>query len=327
MLTNKRIIVSRFGGPEVLQLIKEPMPKPKRNEVLIQNLVTGVSFGDIILRKGGVPFQKPPLTPGNEIVGIVKETGANVTSIKVGQLVAALPFFGGYSEYICLHQKEIIPIPDEINPEEAACLVLNYLMAYQLLHRYAKVHEGEKILIHGASGGIGTALLQLGNLSNLEMFGTASQEKHSYVSSLHAVPIGYKNTDFSLEIKKFHPDGIDVVFDSVGGTTFKKSYQLLQKNGRLIGYGSQYLLPTLMTIMSRKLIPDGRRASLYLLMVSKGIKPHRFKEDLNTLFQLLRNRSIQPIIKQRFPLSEAKAAHEMLESGTVTGKILLTIEH
>ncbi|WP_410511020.1 zinc-binding dehydrogenase [Paenibacillus sp. BR2-3] len=170
---------------------------------------------------------------------------------------------------ICLHQKEIVPIPDGIDPEEAACLVLNYLMAYQLLHRYAKVQEGEKILIHGASGGIGTALLQLGKLSSVEMFGTASKEKHAYVSSLHATPIDYKHTDFVREIKKYHPDGMDVVFDCVGGINFKKSYPLLRKNGRLIGYGSQHLLPTLMTIISRKLIPDGKRASIYFLILSK----------------------------------------------------------
>lgn len=322
---NKRIVVSQFGGPEVLQLIEEPMPKPKSDEVLIRNFVTGVAFGDVILRKGEAPFQRPPLTPGTEIVGIVKETGPNVTSVKTGQLVAALPFSGGYSEHICLHQKELVPIPDGIDPEEAACLVLNYLMAYQLLHRYAKVQEGEKVLIHGASGGIGTALLQLGKLARVEMFGTASRAKHSYVSSLHATPIDYKCSDFVHEIKKHHPGGVDVAFDCMGGINFKKSYQLLRTNGRLIGYGSQHLMPTLMTIMSRKFIPDGRRASLYLLMLSKKTKPHWFKEDLYTLFQMLVNRSFQPIIKQRFPLSEAKEAHELLESGTVTGKILLTM--
>ncbi|BCG58535.1 zinc-binding dehydrogenase [Paenibacillus sp. URB8-2] len=305
MATNKRIVVNRFGGPEVLELIEEPVPKPKKNEVLIKNLVTGVAFGDIILRKGEAPFQKPPLTPGTEIVGIVKEAGPNVTTVKVGQLVAALPFFGGYTEHICLHQKELIPIPDGIDPKEAASLVLNYLMAYQLLHRYAHVQQGEKVL-------------------KVEMFGTASQTKHAYVSSLGATPIDYKNTDFVREINKYHPDGMDVVFDCMGGINFKKSYQILRKKDRVIGYGSGHLLPTLMTIMSRKFMPDGRRASLYFLILSKKTKPHWFKEDLITLFEMLRNRAFQPVINQTFPLSEAKAAHEMLENG-VTGKVLLTM--
>ncbi|WP_081949455.1 medium chain dehydrogenase/reductase family protein [Paenibacillus durus] len=306
METNKRIVVSRFGGPEVLELIEEPMPKPKKNEVLIRSLVTGVAFGDIILRKGEAPFQKPPLTPGTEIVGIVTEVGPNVTTVKVGQLVAALPFFGGYTEHICLHQKELIPIPDGIDPKEAASLVLNYLMAYQLLHRYAHVQKGEKVLIHGASGGIGTALLQLGRIADVEMFGTASQAKHAYVLSLGATPIDYKNTDFVREIKKYHPDGMDVVFDCMGGINFKKSYQILRKEGRVIGYGSGHLLHTIMTIMSRKFIPDGRRASLYFLILSKKTKPHWFKEDLNTLFELLRNRTFQPIINQIFPLCSSR---------------------
>ncbi|MCH3963586.1 MAG: medium chain dehydrogenase/reductase family protein [Clostridium sp.] len=326
MTNSKYIVINQFGGPEVLQLAEKSIPDPKNDEVLIKNLYTGVSFGDIILRIGKAPFQKPPLIPGNEVVGIIQKTGNNVTSLKVGQLVAALTFFGGYSEYICLHQKELMPIPKGVKPEDAACLILNYLIAYQLLHRCAKIKKGEKVLVHGASGGIGTAILQLGKIIGAEMYGTASPEKHSYVSGLGAIPIDYKNSDFCLNIKKRCPDGIDIVFDSVGGTTFKKSYSLLRKNGRLIGYGSQNLISTLRTIIFRSLIPDSRRAYLYLLIINKRTRPRWIKEDLQSLFKLIIEGTLKPVINECFPLKDAKIAHKKLESGTVMGKILLKVD-
>jgi NADPH:quinone reductase-like Zn-dependent oxidoreductase len=129
MSKNTRVIITKYGGPEVLQLIDEPKPKPRHNEVLIRVLIAGVSQGDIMIRRGilSSPLRKFPYTLGHEIVGVVREIGNHVTLVKKCQLVAALTLNGGYSEYICLDHKELVPVPEQINPEEAACLVLNYV--------------------------------------------------------------------------------------------------------------------------------------------------------------------------------------------------------
>jgi NADPH:quinone reductase-like Zn-dependent oxidoreductase len=333
MIRNKRIAFAEFGSPEVLKMLEEDIPLPGPNEVLIQVLVTGVAHGDIMIRKGimAPPFQKLPLTPGFEIVGVVKEVGAGVTLVSPGQLVAALTVIGAYTEYICIKQEELVPLPEGIKPEEAACLVLNYVTAYQMLHRYSKVKKGEIILVHGASGGVGTALLQLGKLSGLEMLGTASQSKHPLISSLGATPIDYRNTDFVQEIRARFPEGVDVVFDPIGGTHFKRSYQVLNKGGRLVGYGFQnadskrYIVSSLIRLMSYKFMPDGKRSKFYSIAVTRKSKTDWLKEDLTILFQLLAKGAIQPVIQRSFPLSDAKAAHELFEKGSGAGKILLTM--
>lgn len=332
MLRNRRIVFAQYGGPEVLHMLEEDIPAPKSNEVLVQVLFTGVAHGDIMIRKGILtpPFQKLPATPGFEIVGIVKEVGSAVASVRPDQLVAAMTVIGGYSEYICVKHDELVPLPEGIKPEEAACLVLNYATAYQMLHRYAKVRKGEIILVHGAAGGVGTALLQLGKLSELEMLGTASQPKHHLVSALHATPIDYRNTDFVQEIRARFPEGLDAVFDPMGGTNYSRSYELLRKGGRLIGYGFQhaeskpYVVTSLMRLMSYKLVPDGKRSIFYSIAVTGKSKRDWLKEDLNFLFQLLAKGAIRPAIQQLFPLADAKAAHELFEKGSGAGKILLT---
>lgn len=332
MLRNRRIVFDQYGAPEVLHMIEEDIPTPKSDEVLVQVLATGVAHGDIMIRKGIMtpPFQKFPVTPGFEIVGIVKEMGSNVTSVRLDQLVAALTVIGGYSEYICIKEDELVSLPEGVQPKEAASIVLNYTTAYQMLHRYAKVQKGEIILVHGAAGGVGTALLQIGKLVDLEMIGTASNSKHPYISSLHTTPIDYRNTDFVQKVRSQFPEGIDAVFDAIGGINFKRSYQVLRKGGRLIGYGFQnaesktFILSSLMRLMSYKLVPDGKRSRFYSIAVDKKTKTDWLKEDLNTLFQLLAKGAIQPAIGQIFPLSEAKSAHELFEKGNGTGKILLT---
>jgi NADPH:quinone reductase-like Zn-dependent oxidoreductase len=331
MLRNKRIVFAEYGGPEVLKMLEEDIPLPNPNEVLIQVLVTGVAHGDIMIRKGimAPPFQKLPLTPGFDLVGVVKEVGAGVSLIRPGQIVAALTVIGAYTEYICIKQEELVPLPEGVQPEEAACLVLNYVTAYQMLHRYAKVKKGEIILVHGASGGVGTALLQLGKLSGLVMLGTASQAKHPLISSLDATPIDYRNVDFAQEIRARVPDGVDVVFDPIGGTHYKRSYQVLRKGGRLIGYGFQhaesklYILSSLIRLMSNRLLPDGKHSQFYSIAVTRKSKSFWLKEDLDILFQMLAKGEIQPIIQRSFPLSDARAAHELFEKGRGAGKIML----
>ncbi len=170
-------------------------------------------------------------------MGRVDKIGSQVSGIEHGHLVAALTVFGSYSQYICLPAHELVALPAGIDPAEAVCLVLSYVTAYQMLHRMAHVKSGERILVHGAAGGVGTALLQLGALAHAAMYGTVSQGKHKLVADLGAIPIDYKTEDFVKRILTLTGDGVDVVFDPIGGTHLNQSFQTLRKGGRLVAYG------------------------------------------------------------------------------------------
>ena len=197
----KHIVIPRFGGQENLSLAEDELLEPRANEVRVKVLAAGVSFADILMRKGVHPeswnLGRIPFTPGWDVVGIVDKLGDKVSTWQTGQMVAALPIVGGYSEYIILSSDELVPVPPGLDHAEAVSLVLNYITAYQMLHRCAHVNAGESILINGgAAGGVGTALLQLGKLAGLKkMYGTTSNEKHDIVSNLGGIPIDYKSVD------------------------------------------------------------------------------------------------------------------------------------
>ncbi len=164
----KRIVISRYGGSEVLQVAEDELPEPRSGEVRVRMLAAGVAWGDILKREG-FGGARPPFTPGYDIVGGVDKLGEGVSAVKVGQTVAALPIAGGYAEYICLPASGLTPVPSGLDPAETVSLVMNYVVAHQMLHRAARVKTGERILIHSAAGGVGTALLQLGKLAGLEL--------------------------------------------------------------------------------------------------------------------------------------------------------------
>jgi len=244
----KHIVISQFGGPENLLLVEDDLREPGPNEVRVKVLSAGVSFADLFMRQGVHPeswnLGRTPFTPGWDIVGVVDKLGNKVSSWHIGQIVTALPVVGGYSEYIFMSSNDLVAVPIGLDPAEVVSLVLNYITAYQMLHRCAHIKSGESILINGgAAGGVGTALLQLGKLVNLDkMFGTASAEKHGIVSDLGGIPIDYKSVDLDQEIIKLtsHNDnepGVDAVFDGIGGKSFKSSYEILRSGGRLVAYG------------------------------------------------------------------------------------------
>jgi len=188
----KRVVITKFGGPEVLQVVEEPsLPEPGPGEVRVRVLATSASFTDTMIRKGKYPGvrQKPPFSPGYDMVGIVDKLGAGVKSPRLGWRVADLCVTGAYSEYICRPAELLVPVLQGLGTPEAVSLVLTYITAYQMLRRTAHVQTGERILVHGAAGAVGTALLQLGSAFGLEMVGTASSGKQELVESLGAVPI------------------------------------------------------------------------------------------------------------------------------------------
>jgi NADPH2:quinone reductase len=172
-------------------VVEAECPEPRDGEVRIRVLAAGVSLPDVMMREGIHPeTPRLPFTPGWDLVGVVEGLGGGVSGIEPGQMVAALPIHGAYADYVCLPQSELVAVPAGLDPGEAVSLVLNYVTAYQMLHRCAKVRPGQRVLIHGAAGGVGSALLQLGGLAGLQMYGTSSSRGVSAVSDLGGIPIG-----------------------------------------------------------------------------------------------------------------------------------------
>ena len=273
-------------------------------------------------------------------MGVVERLGEDTPPAMLGRMVAALPIHGGYANYICLPPDELTPVPDGLDPAEAVSLVLNYITAYQMMHRTTHAAPGQRVLIHGAAGGVGTALLQLGRLVGLDMYGTASLGDHQIVSDLGGTPIDYKNTDFAEEIHRLTGDGVDIVFDGVGEANVWRSFQSARPRGRVVVYGFTSFLsegqlagglryrfrgivrPAWYAL--RALVSPGRRRILpYSIQYLKRRKPAWFREDLSALLELLRDGKIKPMIAERIPLSEARRAQELLGQGSVRGKLVL----
>ena len=319
-------------------MVEDECPEPRSGEVRVKVLTSGVSFADVLVREGVHPeTRRPPFTPGWDIVGVVDHLGAGVTEFSLGQQVAALTIRGGHAEYVCLPQTELVALPTGLNPAEAVCLVMDYIVAHQMLHRLAQVESGERVLIHGAAGGVGSALLQLGRLGNLEMYGTASSRKLELVSNLGGIPIDYTQIDFVREISRLTGDGIDGVFDGIGGTHLLRSYKTLRSGGRLLFFGHsaalvggrrelrQVITTVLVSLamFALNLLPNRRQVKLYSIQTLKRQHPDWFREDLTTLFNLLVHGEIKPVIAACLPLAEAAKAHELLGTSSVLGKIVL----
>ena len=346
-MKHTRIIVTHYGGPDALQVLEEECPEPKNGEVRVRVLAAGVALPDIMAREGVHPETPPvPFTPGWDLVGVVDRLGAGTSGIAPGQVVAAMPIHGAYAEFVCLPHRDLVPVPSGVDAAEAVSLVLNYVTAYQMLHRSAKVRPGQRVLIHGAAGGVGTALLQLGRLAGLELYGTCSSRGAAAVSDLGGIPIDYQHQDFVEEIHRLTRDGVDVVFDPIGGPHLWQSRKALRPGGRVVGYGLRSSLRAEGLASGRPgrrqrfrgtaifglyiaggwLLPSRRRVLPYSIQTLKRLKPEVFRQDLLALFDLLQQKKITPLIAQRFPLAEARHAHELLGKGGVTGKIVLVLD-
>ena len=331
----KSVIITKKGRPEVLQVVENELREPNAGEVRLKLICTGIGFTDVIMRYGYYPYApKIPFAPGYEVVGLVDAVGAGVKSVKLGDRVAALTVHGGYAEFIYLPPDNLVPVPDRIDSVEAVSLVLNYVTAYQMVHQAVEVKAGDKILVTGAAGGVGSAILQLGKIAGLEMYGTASKNKHSAVRELGGFPIDYKAEDFVKAIKQQTGNGVDYAFDAVGGLNVWKAYRALRPKGTLVSYGASsgvkngksQNIPAFATfglLGLTKIIPDGKKSTFYGITSIYPKNPVPFKEDLPTLFQLLAEGKIKPLIADKLPLLEARRANEILEKGGVNGKIVL----
>jgi len=345
--TYQHATVTKLGGPEVLQILEDELPQPGPGAVRVRILAAGVSLPDLFMREGLHPeAHRPPFTPGWDLVGIVDELGPGVTGPKLGETVAAMPIIGAQAEYICLPQGELALVPPGVDPVEAVCVILNYVTAYQMMHRTAHVRPGQRILVHAAAGGVGTALLQLGRVAGLEMYGTASRAAHETVRRLGGIPIDYRAVDFVEEVRRLAPGGVDAVFDGIGGAHIWHSRKALRAGGKVVAYGyTSTLRGGTMAGGGRQrrrglerlrslgfigvdmaaafFLPGRKRVLPYSIQWLKRRKPAWFRDDLTALLRLLSEEKIKPIIASRFPLREIRRAHELLGAGGVTGKIVL----
>ncbi len=341
-IENHRVVVTEHGEPQVLQLVGEDLPTPGVGDVRVKVLAAGVSAFDLIYRRWahlpGSP--KLPFTLGVDVVGLVDQNGPKAEAFEEGRMVAAgtwaLGIGGGYTEYLCLPESELVAVPAGVDPAEAVCLVVNYLTAHEHLHHIGGARRGERLLVHGAAGGVGTAVLQLGKLAGLEMYGTASERQHDLVSSLGATPIDYRTDDVVARIKELTGDGVDLVIDPVGGAAqLWRSYRTLRRGGRLIWLGSAAIdqqglrvAPlSIATAFLLRLIPDGKRVpSCPTLDKHAMAHPEWYHTTLTELLDALAARQLEPVIAERIPLAEAAKAHELLERGGHSGKVVLTTD-
>jgi len=323
----KSVVVTGRGGPEVLQVVENDLRPPATGEIRVKVLATPVCGPDVQARYGQTPIApKVPFVPGYAIIGTVDAVGTDVTLAAVGDQVGALTVSGGYAEYIYLDEKSLIPVPETLDPAETVTLILNYIVAYQTLHRSARVEAGDKVLIIGASGGVGTALLQLGQLAELRMYGIASKSKHAILAEYGATPIDYHSQDFVEVIRQAEPDGLDAVFDGMVWGYLDRGFSLLRRGGMWVQYGNPLSFSGLLRLLAKlvwlNVLPNGRALKLYGTTTSKFGRG-RYLEDWARLFRLLEEGKIKPIIVEKFPILAAAQANELLESGRVVGNVVL----
>ncbi len=334
-LMNQRVLLTRYGDTDALQLTDAAVILPQRGEVLLRVEAAGVAFADVLMRRGLYPNTPDvPFVPGYDVVGTVEKVGDGAGNLQKGTRVAALTQFGGYSRYVRLPAWRCVPVPHGVDAAEAVALVLNYVTAYQMLHHVAGVVQGERMLVHGAAGGVGTALVELGQKAGLKVYGTASRHKHAIVKEYGGEPVDYRREDFVDRVVMLAGDGVDVVFDAIGGNHWIRSYQVLRLGGTLVMYGASAalqngernpasLLPGVLKLGLLLFVPDGRRTVGYYLPSAVARNRRAYREDLALLLEMLAAGDIHPHIGERLPLEDVRKAHDLLESSAATGKIVL----
>jgi NADPH:quinone reductase-like Zn-dependent oxidoreductase len=343
----RAMVVRRYGPPEVLEAREMPDPQPKPGEVLIRVKAIGVNFADLMQRMGVYPsVPKPPFVPGMEIAGVVEKTAeggrsTQATPLRPGEAVAAISGLNAYAEWIAVPAQQVYRLPPGMPFEDAAAMPVNYLTAYHSIVTMGNLQPGDRILIHGAGGGVGIAAVQLARARGLVIYGTAGAAKHEYLRKLGVDHlIDHEKTDFVEAVHKFAPDGIEMVMDATGGKSFSRSHECLGPTGRLVIYG-----------FSTAVSPNGKRNLLKALsalaqtrrfhplklmseniavigvslggLISRGTLLQR---EIEQLFQLYAAGKIKPLVGKTFPLAQAPAAHQYIHERKNIGKVLLTMK-
>jgi NADPH:quinone reductase-like Zn-dependent oxidoreductase len=335
-LRNRVVQVRRFGGHDELEVVDASLPTAGRGEVRVRVLASSIEYTDVVIRRHLYPqtmFLRPPFTMGYDVVGEIDQLGEGVSGFRVGDRVADMTVVGSNAGYRTLQADQLARVPPGVDAAEAAALILSWTTAYQLLHRTACVQRGQRVLVQGAAGAVGQALLVLGKSAGLELWGTARGEHSALVRGLGSVPIDYQREDFTRVL----PGGFDAIFDGVGEDNFRRSFAALRPNGLLCAYGysasvhGRISLPALLMNMTRvylgrrlrSLLPGEKQVRLYSINAMRAQHPAWFREDLERLFEMLAARAIRPRIAQCLSFDEVPAAHKRLEGGSLDGKLVL----
>ena len=333
---NRVVQLRRFGDPDGLAVVDTPLPTAGRGEVRVRVLASSVEYTDVVIRRHLYPQtmrRQPPFVLGYDVVGEIDQLGDGVRDVQPGDRVADLTVLGSNAAYRTLRADHLVSVPAGVDAAEAAALILSWTTAYQLLHRSAHVQRGQRVLVHGAAGAVGQALLVLGRMAGLVLWGTARGEHAPLIRELGATPIDYQREDFTRVL----PGGFDVVFDGIGEDGYRRSFAALKRGGLLCAYGytarvqAQRRIGTILTWMARVYLwrrllswfPGGKRVRLYSINAMRARHPAWFRDDLERLFGLLATGAIHPRIAERISFDEVADAHRRIEAGGLDGKLVL----
>lgn len=329
------VVLPHTGEPDALELRSRTLPPPASGEALVRMEAAGISFAEQQMRRGRYPFMpKFPFVPGYDVVGVVEATGPDTAGIRVGQRVVAVTRTGGWADRMILPAKGLVPVPEGVDPQQAETMAMNGLTAWQLVHRSAKVQAGQTVLIHGASGGVGTLLVQIAHLAGATVIGTASPAKHDVVRRLGADHVLDYREDVAAAVRRIAPDGVDAAFDHVGGAALQETWSLLTRRGTVVSYGNltsveggnvmlNYLRATAKMI-GWNLLPGKGRAKLYYVPTASGRKGDQVRADFAQLFAQAAAGKLVGEIAGVYPLEQVAEAMRFAESGSAIGKVVLT---
>lgn len=334
-LRNRIVQLSHYGEPNELQVVDAPLPVAGPGEVRVRVLASGIEYTDVVIRRhlyAQTMLRRPPFVMGYDVVGEIDQLGDGVRDFQIGDRVADMTVVGSNAAYRTLRAEDLSRVPASVDAAEAAALVLSWTTAYQLLHRAARVQRGQRVLVQGAAGAVGQALLTLGKMAGLELWGTARGEHAAIVRNLGATPIDYQREDF----KRVLPGGFDVVFDGVGKDGYEGSLAALKRGGLVCAYGyTASVQPergplTILVWLARQYLQSlstwlfaGKRTRIYSINLMRAQHPAWFKEDLEQLFGLLATGAIRPRVAERISFHQVADAHRRLEGGGLEGKLVL----
>ncbi|MEU6012176.1 medium chain dehydrogenase/reductase family protein [Streptomyces sp. NPDC047453] len=335
-----QVVLPGIVDPEGLQIRQAAVPDAGPGQIVIAMEATGVSFAEQQMRRGRYYDQPPfPFVPGYDLVGRVLATGPGVDPNLVGRRVAALVKVGAWASHVVVDAEDAVLVPDGLSATEAETVVVNGITARQILHRRARVRAGQTVLVHGAGGGVGSVLVQLARAAGAKVIGTASPRHHEALRELDVIPVDYRDGDVPSRVRELAPAGVDAVFDHVGGRSVIDSWHLLAPGGTLVAYGSASTRDVtgskqwpVMKILARtwlwNTLPNGRHAHFYNIWAGRALNKNRFRAclraDLTEVFAAVRRGDVTARIAAQLPLAKAAEALRLAESGTVSGKVVLT---
>ncbi|MDX6727487.1 MAG: hypothetical protein QOK49_2292 [Baekduia sp.] len=331
----RAVVITRHGDPSVLQVQERPDPAPPGpGQVRIAVRAAGVNFADTLARVGLYDdAPPPPSVVGYEVSGVIAEVGAGVDEARVGERVMAGTRFGGYAEQVVVAERDAIPLADTLSFEEGAAIPVNYATAWAALHGFGSVAAGERVLVHAAAGGVGIAALQLARAAGAVVHGTASPGKHAPLAELGLErAIDYRRRGWWKGLGPY-----DIVLDAIGGTSFKRSYDLLAPGGRLVAYGASSIHEG-DTRSLRRALPQAARMFRGFDLIKQmgesktviGLNMLRLWDDRGTLepwiaplSAALADGTVAPVVHAAVPLHQAPEAHRIIAARQNVGKVVL----